>query len=51
VLEIDVGAGWPEPLTELLARHHIARTLEHQPEDFKRLLLQPHARRAGAQFP
>jgi hypothetical protein len=51
VLEIDVGAGRPEMVAKLLASDDIARTLEHQPEDFERLLLQPHARRACAQLP
>jgi hypothetical protein len=51
VLEIDEGPLWPQSLPKLVPRHHFARVLEHQTENFKRLLLQSHAAYAITQLP
>ena len=51
VLEIDERAIGPEPLLQLLARHDPAWTLEHHPQYFERLFLQPQAGRAVPQLP
>jgi len=47
VLEIHERAVGPEPVADLVARHHGAPAREQQPEDLERLLLQPDA---GAAF-
>ena len=43
VLEIDERAVGPQPLAQLVPGDDVAWTLEHHPEDFERLLLQPDA--------
>ena len=43
VLEIDEGPRRPQALAQLVARHDIARTIEHHHENFERLILQPDA--------
>ena len=46
VLEVDRGAVRPQPLPDVLARHHVAGPIEHQRQELERLLLQAH--RVGA---
>ena len=50
MLEIDERAIWPEPLTQLLARDEIARSLQQQRQDLKGLSRQAEAHPCLAQF-
>jgi hypothetical protein len=50
VLEVDIGAVRPQPLSQLLARDHVSGTLEHQAQDLERLVLQADAGLAVAQL-
>ena len=43
VLEVDERPCRPETLPQLLARHDLARPLDHHRENFKRLILKPDA--------
>ena len=43
VFEVNECSLRPETLRQLLARDHVARSLEHHAEDFERLLLEPDA--------
>jgi hypothetical protein len=50
VVEIDERAVWPQPLTQLLARDEIARSLQQQREDLEGLSREVEARPCLAQF-
>ena len=50
VLEVDERPLRPQPVPQLVTRHDVARTLEHQAEDFERLVLEAHARRSFPQL-
>jgi hypothetical protein len=50
VLEVHEGARRPQPFPDLVPRHDVAGTLEQEPEDLERLVLQPHASRGRAQL-
>jgi hypothetical protein len=39
VIEIAEGAGWPEPLTEFLARDQVARLFQQQRQNLEGLFL------------
>ena len=40
-IEVHEGAGGPESLVQLLARHHLARAVQQQLQDLERLLGKP----------
>ena len=40
LLEVDESIGRPQPLPQLVARHHLAGMLQEQEENLKRLLLE-----------
>ncbi|HET9387746.1 MAG TPA: hypothetical protein VFO67_21615 [Gemmatimonadales bacterium] len=51
VVEVDERAVRPQAAAQLLARDHVARSLEHHLEDFERLFLEAHGGLAVTELP
>src|SRR5205809_7946068 len=51
VVEVDERIRWPELVPQLLSGHHLARTLQEQGQQAKRLILQTDLQSLPAQLP